>query len=137
MKDLLDLLGRMFLSAVFFFEGVDTSTSRTLTYQLMNRYGFTWQQDFLYNSAIFALILGAFLILVGYRVGIGTILVLAFWIPVTFTAYSFWMASPEHRNFEMMMFLKNIAIMGGLLVLSANGAGKYSVKRLLATTIVR
>jgi uncharacterized membrane protein YphA (DoxX/SURF4 family) len=35
------------------------------------------------------------------------------------------------------MFLKNMAVMGGLFVLSANGAGKYSVKRLLATTIVR
>ncbi len=137
MKDILDLMGRLFLAALFFFEAVDTSTSRRLTYQLMNHYGFTWQQDFLYNAAISTLVLGAILIAIGYRVGLGTILVLCFWLPVTLFAYSFWMADEAHRNAEMVVFLKHLGVIGGLLILSANGAGKYSVKRLLATTRVR
>jgi putative oxidoreductase len=137
MKDIIDLLGRLCLSAIFFFEAIDTSTSRTKTYALMTHYGFTWQQDFLYNSAIGALILGAILVAIGYRVGFGAILIMCFWIPVTFTVYSFWMANADHRNFEMVMFMKNIGVMGGLLVLASNGAGKYSMKRLLATTIVK
>jgi putative oxidoreductase len=136
MKDIIDLLGRLFLAAVFFFEGIDTTISRTHTYKIMTFYGFTWQQDFLYQSAIFVLLLGATLIALGYRVGLGTILVLCFWIPVTFTVYSFWTADAAHRDYELMMFIKNLSIMGGLLILAAHGAGKYSIKRLLATTRV-
>lgn len=134
MKDITDLIGRLCLSAIFFFEAIDTSTSRVATYALMSRYGFTWQQDFLYNAAIFALVLGAILITIGYRTGFGATLILIYWLPITFTVYSFWMASEAHRNFELMMFMKNIAIAGGLLILAVNGAGKFSIKRLLATT---
>ena len=134
MKDITDLIGRLFLSAIFFFEAIDTSTSRTDTYMLMNRYGFTWQQDFLYNSAIFVLVLGAILVAIGYRTGLGATLILIYWLPITFTVYSFWMAGESHRNFELMMFMKNIAIAGGLMILAVNGAGKFSIKRLLATT---
>jgi len=32
--------------------------------------------------------------------------------------------------------MKNLAIMGGLLMVVVNGSGKYSVKRLFATTKV-
>ena len=134
MKDITDLIGRLFLSAIFFFEAIDTSTSRIATYALMNRYGFTWQQDFLYNAAIFVLVLGAILVAIGYRTGFGATLILIYWLPITFTVYSFWMASETHRNFELMMFMKNLAIAGGLLILAVNGAGKFSIKRLLATT---
>ncbi len=134
MKDIIDLVGRLWLSAIFFFEAIDTSTSRKVTYDLMSKYGFTWQQDFLYNATIFALVLGAILITIGYRTGLGATLILIYWLPVTFVVYSFWTAGDTHRNFEMMMFMKNLGIAGGLLVLGANGAGKYSIKRLLATT---
>jgi putative oxidoreductase len=134
MKDITDLVGRLWLSAIFFFEAIDTSTSRSVTYDLMSRYGFTWQQDFLYNAAIFALVLGAILVAIGYRTGFGATLILIYWLPVTFAVYSFWMTDASHRNFEMVMFMKNLSIAGGLLILAANGAGKYSIKRLLATT---
>ena len=134
MKDITDLIGRLFLSSIFFFEAIDTSTSRAKTYELMNYYGFTWQQDFLYNAAIFALVLGAILVAIGYRTGFGATLILVYWLPITFTVYSFWMAGEKYRNFELMMFMKNLAIAGGLLILAVNGAGKFSIKRLLATT---
>ncbi len=136
MKDIANLIGRVCLASIFIFEAVDTGLYTTLTKKLMNFYGFTWQVGFLYNGAIVALSIGALLVLVGYRVGLGSILILCYWLPYTFVVYSFWMAPPLNQHFEAEMFLRNIAIAGGLLLLVSNGAGKYSIKRLLATTNV-
>ncbi len=137
MKDIMDLLGRLMLAAIFLFLAIDKSTDKADTLQLMADYGFTWHPEFLYLAAIFALGFGAFLVGIGYRVGIATFLIGIYWLPYTFAVYKFWQADPAHAYFEKMMFLKNIALIGGLLILTANGAGKYSVKRLLATTIVK
>ncbi len=136
MKDILDLAGRLFLASVFVYLAVDKSTDKTFTMKLMADYGFTWNPEFLYHAAIVALSLGATLIAIGYRVGIGSLLICIYWIPYTFAVYQFWDSDPENAYFQQIMFIKNIAIAGGLMILSANGAGKYSVKRLLATTRV-
>jgi len=37
------------------------------------------------------------------------------------------------QRIQAIMFMKNIAIMGGLLMIIVNGSGRYSIKRLLAT----
>lgn len=136
MKDIIDLLGRLMLASIFFYLVADKSTDKADTLELMQLYGFTWKPEFLYHATLFALGLGATLIAVGYRAGFGTILICLYWIPYTIAVYNFWEADPTHRNFELVMFSKNLAILGGLLILSAHGAGKYSIKRLLATTRV-
>ena len=136
MKDILDLLGRIFIASVFIYLSIDKSTDKTFTMKLMADYGFTWNPEFLYHAAIAVVSLGAILIAIGYRVGVGTFLICIYWLPYTFAVYQFWETDPEHSYFEQIMFIKNIAIVGGMLILSANGAGKYSVKRLLATTRV-
>lgn len=137
MKDLFDLMGRLMLAAIFLFLAIDKSTDKTDTLKLMADYGFSWKPEFLYHASIFALTLGAILVGIGYRVGIGTVLICIYWLPYTFAVYNFWQSDSAHSYFEQTMFMKNIAIVGGLLVLTANGAGKYSIKRLLATTIVK
>jgi putative oxidoreductase len=137
MKDIADLIGRIFLSTLFFFEAGDSSVYQEMTYKIMTKYGFTWQQDFLYYAAIAALSIGALLVLIGYRAGLGVFLILLYWVPFTFVVYSFWMAPTlEQQHSEAAMFLKHLSIIGGLLLMYANGAGKYSVKRLLSTTKV-
>lgn len=136
MKDLIDLIGRICLVSVFIFEAVDTSIYTTLTKKIMEDYGFTWQMNFLYWAAILALTIGSILIAIGYRVGLGVFLILLYWLPYTFTVYSFWMADAAHQHYEAAMFTRNLAVAGGLLLLFVNGAGKYSIKRFLATTRV-
>jgi putative oxidoreductase len=87
----------------------------------------------------FCLILGATLILLGYRSGFGATLILFYWIPLTFILDRFWevpLADHETRRSVSLHFMKNIAIVGGLLMIYAHGSGRFSVKRLLATTRV-
>ena len=134
MKDVIDLIGRILISIIFLYEAYDSIFYFQETKETMTAYGVNWNQDFLLISAILCLILGGTLLLIGYRSGFGSFLILLYWIPVTFIAHSFWNDPPENQRIEAIMFMKNLAIIGGLMLVYVNGSGRYSVKRLFATT---
>ncbi len=136
MKDILDLIGRIFIATIFFYEAYDAIASFKDMKIQMVEYGINSHQDLLIYGAIFALIVGAVLILIGYRSRLGSILLLLYLIPVTFIAYSFWNDPIELRENNSIAFMKNIAIAGALLMIIVNGSGRYSIKRLFATTKV-
>lgn len=137
MRDITDLLGRIFLSAIFIFEAIDSTLYFGKTQQIMTQHGLTWNQDMLLYGAIFLLYLGGILVLLGYRSTLGAILLLIYWVPVTFIVHDFWNSPKEDLRLDSILFMKNMAIIGGLLMLVGKGSGRYSMKRLLATTRVR
>ncbi len=137
MKDTIDLVGRIFLSFIFLFEAYDSLAFFKATKGQMISYGITWQTETLLYLAIFILILGGALLLLGYRSSFGALLLLLYWIPVTFILYSWWNDPIEFRRDNSIQFMKNLSIAGGLLIVMVNGSGKYSIKRLFATTKVR
>ena len=134
MKDVIDLIGRILISIIFLYEAYDSMFYFQETKEVMTAYGVTWNQDFLVISSIICLVLGGLLLLLGYRPGFGSFLILLYWIPVTFIAPSFWNDPPENQRIEAILFMKNLAIIGGLMLVYVNGSGRYSVKRLFATT---
>lgn len=131
MKDTLDLIARIFISTIFIFEAYDSIKFFGKTKNTMTAYNITWNQDLLLSVVIFLLIFGAILILIGYYANLGAILLLCYMIPITFIVYSFWNDPKDVLRIQSIMFMKNIAIIGGLLLLIVNGSGKYSVKRLI------
>lgn len=131
MKDVLDLLARFCLSAIFIFEAYDSISFFGKTKKTMSAYGIEWNQDFLLSCVIAVLVIGAILILIGYYANIGAFLVLLYMVPITFIVYSFWNDPADVQRIQSIMFMKNVAIIGGLLLLIVNGTGKYSVKRLI------
>ena len=136
MKDILDLIGRVFIAFIFLYEAFDSIVYFKETKAKMVEYGLTWNEDMLLYGAIFLLVIGGTLVLIGYRSGLGATLLLLYWIPVTFIVHAFWKEpEPQHR-IEAIMFMKNVAIIGGLLIVLVNGSGKYSIKRLFATARV-
>jgi putative oxidoreductase len=137
MKHFFDLVGRIFVSIIFLFEAYDSIRYFQDTKQQMAAYGLVWQPDFLLTCAIIALILGGTLVFIGYRSTFGAVLLLLYWVPVTLLVHDFWNMPKEMLRLESILFMKNLAITGGLLIILVNGSGKYSIKRLLATTRVR
>ena len=138
MKDIADLLGRAMISFIFFFEAYDSLWFITETKKMMTSYGLTWRQDMLLWGSSSVLILGATLVLFGYRSGFGALLLILYYLPLTFFAHPFWHGVDHyHYRNDSLHFMKNIAIIGGLLIILVNGSGRYSVKRLLSTTRVR
>jgi putative oxidoreductase len=137
MRDITDLIGRIFLSAIFLFEAFDSAIYFDKTLQTMTQYGLTWNQEFLLYSAILLLTLGGTMVLVGYRSTLGALMLLLYWVPVTFMVHDFWNAPHDQIRLQSILFMKDIAIIGGLLMLLGKGSGRYSIKRLLATTRVK
>lgn len=136
MKDIIDLFGRVMLSFIFIYEAIDSILYFNKTKEMMTAYGLTFQQDMLLFAAIFLLLIGGVLVLLGYRTTFGASLIILYWIPVTFIVHSFWNDVEPTRRIEAISFMKNIAIAGGLLIVMVNDSGKYSIKTLMANTRV-
>jgi putative oxidoreductase len=136
MRDILDLIGRIFLSAIFIFEAIDSSLYFDKAKANMTLYGVTWNQELLLYGTIAFLFLGGLMVLLGYRTTLGAILLMCYWVPVTFIVHDFWNHKGEMLRTESILFMKDVAIVGGLLMLLGKGSGRYSMKRLLATTRV-
>lgn len=137
MKAYADLLARICLSGIFVYEAVDSIQFFQQTKEKMTMYGLTWQQDLLLLGSIVFLILGALLLLSGYRASFGALLLLIYWVPATFITHAFWSVAPELYNTEAVAFMHGMAIAGGLLMVYVNGSGRLSIRKLFATVKVR
>ncbi|MEZ4919839.1 MAG: DoxX family protein [Saprospiraceae bacterium] len=137
MRDVIDLIGRIFLATIFIFEAIDSAIYFEKTKLTMTEYGLTWNQDMLLYGAIFLLTMGGIMVLLGYRTQLGVILLLLYWVPVTIIVHDFWNYPKGELRIQSVLFMQNLAITGGLLMLAGKGSGRYSIKRLLATTVVK
>lgn len=78
-------------------------------------------------SGIIALA-GGLSILLGYHARFGAFLLLLFLVPVTLVMHRFWgLADPQAAALQRVMFLKNVSMIGGALVLMYYGSGPVSL----------
>lgn len=119
-----ELAGRIFLAAIFLLSGLGKIGAYAGTAAYMTSVGVPGA---LLPAVIATEVLGAIAIIVGWKTRITALLMAGF----TLLAGVLF-----HSNFgdqiQMIMFLKNVAISGGLLLLAANGAGALSLDRRLA-----
>ena len=73
-------------------------------------------------------IAGAAMIIVGYKPRLAAIVLFLWMIPVTFIFHAFWAVPQEQMQTQFIMFFKNIAMMGGLLLIMGLGSGPKSMK---------
>jgi putative oxidoreductase len=78
-------------------------------------------------SGVLSLI-GGILVLLGYHARIGAWLIVLFLVPVTLTMHAFWaVPDPMMARMQQAMFLKNLSMLGGALLLAYFGAGPISL----------
>jgi putative oxidoreductase len=71
---------------------------------------------------------GGLSILLGYRAKIGAWLIVLFLVPVTLTMHNFWaVTDPMMAQLQNAMFMKNVSMLGGALLIAYFGAGPLSV----------
>jgi putative oxidoreductase len=131
MKDFLDLIGRLCLAFIFLFEAFDSIVYYEATRGKMDIYGLTWNQDLFLIGAIILLLVGGVFLMIGYRAPFAALCLLLYWVPITMIIHSFWNDPEEIRRIQSILFMRNVAIIGGLLLVIANGSGRFSIKRLL------
>lgn len=133
MKDYIDLLARICIAFIFLYEAYDSIVFFHKTKETMTAYGITWNQDVLLIGVILCLILGSIMILIGYYASVGGFLILLYWIPFTLIVYSFWNDALEVRRINSLYFMRNLGTAAALMLLMANGAGRFSVRRIIHT----
>jgi putative oxidoreductase len=71
---------------------------------------------------------GALSVALGYRAKAGAWLLVLFLVPVTVSMHRFWgLHDPATAQLQMAMFMKNLSILGGALLISQFGAGPLSL----------
>jgi putative oxidoreductase len=119
LRDSLELAGRIMLALLFLISGIGKIAAYEATVGYMHAEGVPGA---LLPVTIVLEIAGAVAIMAGWKTRIAALLLAGF----TLVA-----AVIFHSNFgdqmQMVMFLKNVAITGGFLMLVANGAGRYSL----------
>ncbi len=122
-KKVSDLAGRSLLSVLFLLSGVGKISAYAATAAYMSSVGVP---GVLLPVVIATEVLGAIAIVLGWQTRVSALLL---------AGYSLLAALIFHTNFadqiEMIMFLKNVSIAGGFLLLVANGAGPLSLDRRL------
>ena len=123
-KNVSELAGRILLSGLFLLSGVGKVGAYAATAAYMSSVGVP---GVLLPVVIATEVLGATAIILGWQTRVSALLL---------AGYSLLAALIFHTNFadqiEMIMFLKNVSIAGGFLLLVANGAGPLSFDRRLA-----
>lgn len=78
-------------------------------------------------SGILAL-LGGLSVALGYKARAGAALLIAFLVPVTVMMHDFWAVSdPGMAKLQQVMFMKNVTMLGGALLLLYYGSGPVSL----------
>ena len=74
--------------------------------------------------------LGGLLVVIGWKTRWAALAVAIFTFFASIFFHNFWaMADAEAARTNMIMFMKNVAVIGGLLLLYAFGPGRYSLDR--------
>ena len=115
----IEVIGRIFLSAIFLINGVGKIFHFEGTIQYMENFNVPGN---LIIPAIIVEILFPILLIIGYQTRFSALVL---------SLFTLILAVIFHTNFsdqiQLISFLKNIAIAGGFLIILVNGAGKYSV----------
>lgn len=115
------LAARICLSLIFFNAGINHLTGFSGFVELIGSQGLPLA-PLLAVGTIFFQLLGALSLLLGYQTKIGSILLIIFLIPATFLFHNP-IADPSQLN----DFLKNIGLIGGLLMVIYAGPGAISI----------
>jgi putative oxidoreductase len=72
---------------------------------------------------------GGLLLVIGYKVRIVAVLFFLWLIPTTLIFHKFWGIDAAQAQNQMNNFMKNVSIMGAMLLITAFGPGAYSVDK--------
>jgi uncharacterized membrane protein YphA (DoxX/SURF4 family) len=74
-------------------------------------------------------LIGAVLLLFGFKIKVGAVLLLLFLIPTTIVMHPFWFKVGSELKQELSIFLKNLSLIGALLYIALTPSQKRSAVR--------
>ncbi len=120
------LLGRLLMSLIFLASGFWKIRYWSGSLELMTDKEIPAASVLLALAIVFE-VLGGLALLIGFEARLAALALFLYLIPVTAMFHNFWGLLGPERHGQEINFLKNLAIMGGLAMVMAFGAGPLSV----------
>jgi putative oxidoreductase len=120
------LVARILLAANFITSGFAKLTDPAGAVGYMNGVGVPNAGTLVYIAGT-AELLGGLSLLVGFLARLGAFGLVLMLIPIQLYFHAFWTMEGPDAKMQMVQFMKNLAIMGGLLMVVAQGPGRYSI----------
>jgi putative oxidoreductase len=126
-QNILTLVGRVLLVALFLPAGISKITGFAGTAGWIASVGLPAPQ-LATVVAILVEVVGSVALLVGFQTRIAALVLAVFTLVATVIFHAFWALPADQQMVQQLMFFKNFAVIGGLLVLAASGPGALSIE---------
>ena len=120
---ILEVIGRIFLSALFLFNGIAKIFDYEGTIEYMENFEVP---GYLISPAIIIEILFPILLIIGYKTRLSAIVLASFTILLAVIFHT-----DFSNQMQLTQFLKNFAIAGGFIMIFVYGPDKYSIDYML------
>jgi putative oxidoreductase len=114
----LKIVGRFCLSALFIISAVTDLINWLPMTMLLTNKGVPFSPFFL-GVAVLLKLAGGSLLVLGIQVRWAVLALVLFLLPTTFIFHDFWASAAQDQPDQFIHFLKNLAILGGLLMVAA------------------
>lgn len=125
-QNALNLLGRVLFAALFLPAGIGKLTGFSGTVGYIASVGLPAPA----LGAVLALVVeigGSLALLAGFGTRIAALVLALFTLGASVFFHAYWSVPADQAFVTQLLFFKNIAVVGGLLVLAAQGAGGWSL----------
>jgi len=125
---LMPLLARILLALLFLVSAVRSIGAVAGTASYLARLGVPISEVMAW-VVIAVEIVGAVMLIAGWRTRLAAWGLAAFVVVATLLAHRFWAVDPAQYANQLNHFLKNLAVIGGLLLVAAHGPGRLAFDR--------
>jgi len=122
------LVGRILLALIFLMSGIGKIGGFAGTAGYMASKGMPMVEVLLAITIVIELG-AALMIIAGFKARLGALALFLWMIPVSVIFHNFWAAPTAEQQIQMIMFMKNLGLMGGMLYIMAFGSGPMSVDK--------
>lgn len=120
------LIARLMMATMFLFAGIEKLTGLEGTAQYIASVGLPLAKPLALGSGLLEVV-GSLLLIVGWQARWAGLALAAFTLLASFLFHDFWTLPKDAQMVPMLLFWKNIAATGGLLMVFAFGAGTISL----------
>jgi len=122
----LNLAARLLMVALFLPAGIGKLTGFAGTVGYISSVGLPLP-TVAAGVAVIVEIVGSLALLAGFGTRIAALVLAAFTLVASFFFHNYWGVPADQAFMQQLLFFKNMAVVGGLLAIAANGAGAWSL----------
>ena len=127
LQAILTVAGRVALATIFFMSAVGNKVPHFQDVAgVMAKVGVPAPQLMLAGAIVF-LVIGSVSVVLGFKARLGASLLLVFLVLATYYFHAFWLLEGAEQQAQMIQFMKNLSLMGAMLMVIANGSGPLSL----------